>query len=449
MNLFKLLKCCIVKKRKDEDFIITDEINDAIEIIKEKQYKILFITGKAGTGKSTFLRSLKTSVLRTNAVFLAPTGVAAVNISGQTLHSFFRFPPRFLDEKDIDKSKSPRIFQKIEYVVIDECSMLKADMLDAINKSLQINRNNSLPFGGVKIILFGDLYQLPPVVDRDTEFLYKQRNYKTPYFFSSKIFKAHLNEIQIVELTKVFRQKDENYINILDDIRNCNLTNDLLNILDQQIITSPENLPEDLTILTTTNKLAKKYNDESLKNLPNPSIKYKANIQGKFKEEEWPTDEIIELKKNTKIIFIKNDSQKRWINGSIGIVKKIFDNHIVVTVNNGTYEVYPEKWEKIKYQIIGDRLTHVVVGSFQQLPVRLGWAITIHKSQGLTLDNILVDSSSKAFAPGQIYVALSRCRTLKNLYLEGAITPADIIVNNDVNKFLDYMKEKTTTHNKA
>lgn len=442
MKLLILLKNLFFKKRKNEDFIITDEIQHAIDVIKEKEFKILFITGKAGTGKSTFLRSLKNSVLRNNAVFLAPTGVAAVNISGQTLHSFFKFPPRFLDEKDIEKSKWPSIYHKIEYVVIDECSMLKADVLDAIDKSLKINRNNDLPFGGVKIILFGDLHQLPPVVDRNTEFIYKQKNYKTPYFFSSRIFKTHLNEVQIVELTRVFRQKDENYINILDDIRSYNLTNDLLNILDQQIITSKENLPDDLTILTTTNKLAKKYNDENLNNLSNPSIKYKAKIEGKFKEDEWPTDEIIEIKKNTKIIFIKNDSQKRWINGSIGIVKKIFDDRIVVKVNNNICDVYPDKWEKIKYQIIRDRLTHVVVGTFYQLPVRLGWAITIHKSQGLTLDNILVDSSSKAFAPGQIYVALSRCRNLKNLFLECAITPADIIINNDIIRFLDYMKKQ-------
>ena len=449
MELFKLIKNYFSNNEKgketaplEDDFILTDEISNAIEIIESKDFKILFITGKAGTGKSTFLKYLKNSTLRSSAVFLAPTGVAAVNIGGQTLHSFFKLPPRFIDEEDIEKSKRPGIYQKIEYIIIDECSMLKADTFDAINRSLQLNRNNSRPFGGVKIILFGDLYQLPPVMDRETDSVYKKKNYKTPYFFSSYIFKLLHEEIESVELTKVFRQNDDNYINILDDIRSYNLTNDLMSILDQKIISNGDNLPDNMTILTTTNKLAKKYNDENLKKLKHPAIKYKADIEGAFNEKDFPTDEELELKKNAKIIFIKNDPQKRWINGTIGTVWEVHHDHIVAQVKNSEYEVYPEKWEKIQYQIIDNKLSHVVVGTYRQLPVRLGWAITIHKSQGLTLDNILVDSTSKAFAPGQIYVALSRCRSFNNLFLEGAITPSDIIINDDVNRFISYMKRK-------
>ncbi len=427
------------------NFILTKELKQALDIIEKNEFAILFITGKAGTGKSTFLKYIKLNILKHNAAYLAPTGVAAVNIQGQTIHSFFKFPPRFITLDEIKKSKDSKLYQMIDFIVIDECSMLKADIFEGINQSLQISRNNNLPFGGVKVILFGDLYQLPPVVDRETAALYGKFDYKTPYFFSSKIFKKLLipnNCIKVIELTHIFRQKDENYIDILEKIRHCQTDNQLFNILDNQVVTTKSILPKNITILTTTNKLAKKYNEENLLSLSGPSHKYKAIIAGDFKETEYPTDEIIELKKGAKILFIKNDLAKRWVNGSIGFVSKLFDNYIIALINGQKVIVEMEKWEKIQYTVENGVLSYKIIGSFKQLPLRLGWAITIHKSQGLTLDNILVDTSTKAFASGQIYVALSRCRSLSDLYLQGSITNEDLLINSDVNRFIEYMKSK-------
>lgn len=442
-NLFKINPSIEIQSNGSASSIeFTNEFKRAIEIINNQNFTVLFITGKAGTGKTTLLKYLKENLLKYNSVFLAPTGVAAVNISGQTIHSFFKFPPRFIVKSDIKKSKLSLLYKAINYVIIDECSMIKADLFDAIDYSLKINRDDPTPFGGVKIIIFGDLYQLPPIVNQNEEILYQRHNYKTPYFFSSRIFKQTLSDAKIIELTHVFRQNDEEYLDILEEIRYSRSNDNLFEKINSRLILDQTNLPSNTTILTTTNNLARKHNEQFLNKINSEIMQYKGVLTGNFSENEIPGEKYLKLKKGAKVIFLRNDPAKRWINGSIGIVHKLYYEYVEVFVNNTVVEVHKEKWEKIQYVFENGTLNNFTTGTFVQLPLRLGWAITIHKSQGLTLDNILVDTSISAFASGQIYVALSRCRNFNNLFLSNPLTSTDIILNSEIELFIDYMKTK-------
>jgi ATP-dependent exoDNAse (exonuclease V) alpha subunit len=412
------------------DVDINDDFKLALDLI-DKNHNF-YITGNAGTGKSTFLKYLVENSDKNIAV-LAPTGKAAINCSGQTIHSFFSFPPALLTEDKIHKHRNPGKFKALEILVIDEVSMVRADLMDAIDTSLRINRNNWAPFGGVQMILFGDLAQLPPVV-KDAEMRdFFEHIYESPFFFSAMVF----NQItfQILEFTKIYRQQDPEFISILNKIRVGRYDGKSLEILNKRLlkINSKRGL-KDVITLTTTNNQSNLINVEKLSKLKTKEKYYEAEIMGKFPDDSLPTEQKLTLKVGAQVMMIKNDQKKRWFNGTLARIKKLHTDEIIVEINKLNYNITREAWKNIEY--VFDRITgefeEKVVGTFKQFPIRLAYAITIHKCQGMTLDKALIDLSTGAFASGQIYVALSRCKNLNGIYFRTPIKPSDIYVDHRI-----------------
>ena len=423
----------------------------------------VFLTGKAGTGKTTFLKHIKQHSIKQMAV-VAPTGVAAINAGGVTIHSFFQLPfspfiPQtrgFKKDDSLDKhqligrlkisSERRKIFQQLELLVIDEISMVRADVLDAIDAVLQHFRNNFVePFGGVQVLFIGDLLQLPPVV-KEEEWSLLSPYYETPYFFSSKVIQQKTPAF--VQLEKIYRQKDERFINVLNQVRNNELNQSGYDILHQQYNPNFQNPKEDSYItLTTHNHKADTINVEELVKLNAPIFTYKAAIEQDFSEKMFPADETLQLKLGSQVMFIKNDADKakRYYNGKIGIIESIEDEKIMVLCKGETeaIEVKKHRWENIRYSLNkqSQKLEEDVVGSFTQYPLRLAWAITIHKSQGLTFEKAIIDAG-QAFAPGQVYVALSRCTSLTGMVLLSKITTNSLSVDQ---RIIDYSAQQQNT----
>ncbi len=407
----------------------------------------IFLTGKAGTGKTTFLHKLKeTSPKR--MVVVAPTGVAAINAGGVTIHSFFQMPfgpilPGRLEtsEKSFVQKFNKRkinIIRSLDLLVIDEISMVRADLLDGIDNVLRRYKNKTLPFGGVQLLMIGDLQQLAPVV-KDDEWNLLRDDYDTIFFFSSKAFQQ--SQAISIELQHIYRQQDNAFIKILNEIREDKLSSDSIEKLKIRYKPnfSPKN-EEGYITLTTHNASANRINDERLRNVKSKTHTFEAEIRGQFHEYSFPADQFLKLKVGAQVMFIKNDSspEKRYYNGKIGIVTDIDDDLIYVKSKNeeASIAVDREMWENIKYTI-NDRSKEIeqdVAGSFIQYPLRLAWAITIHKSQGLTFDKAVIDAKA-AFAHGQTYVALSRCKTLDGLILISQISEEGIICDHTVSNF--------------
>lgn len=397
----------------------------------------IFVTGRAGTGKSTLLRYLRDNTKKRCAV-LAPTGVAAINAGGQTIHSFFKFPPRIVQKEKIHIVKDTELIKKLDLVLIDEISMVRADLLDGVDFALRLNRNRMRePFGGVQVLFFGDLYQLPPVVKGDEKTILEQK-YDSPYFIDAAVMKN--KQFAYLELESVFRQTDERFIEILSHIRNNALSDDDLAALSDQVI---ESIPrQELYItLTMTNGNANAINMTFLDNIKSQGHRFEAIITGKFKEEEYPTEQILNLKEGAQVIMLKNDQDKRWVNGTLAKIKSIKNGRIFVEISGNEYAVEKAKWEHIEYEYDKkeDKIKENIVGSFEQYPMRLAWAITVHKSQGQTFDNVFIDFESRAFAHGQAYVALSRCRTLKGVHLARPLSYCDIILDERIHAFRNRM----------
>lgn len=403
---------------------------------------ITFISGKAGTGKSTFTKNELTQ-LDGNTVFLSPTGIAALNIGGQTIHSFFNLEHGLQYPERIKASRQPQIYREINTMVIDEISMVRADLMDAVDYSLRINRQSELPFGGVKMVLIGDLYQLPPVVRAQERGEFNGGRYSNRFFFNSRVIRsAIINQLfRTIKFSEVFRQADQDFITLLEHVRNCSLNHELIRTLNERVC-NEERLDqiEDVTVLTCTNEAANQYNTDKLDSLPTYKRLYHAEVEGKFTREDFPTLPILPLKVGAKVIFIKNDPCKAWVNGTTGIVKKMDDNVIIVEIGSEECIVPKETWEKNQYRVVEGKIEKMVVGKFVQFPVKLGWALTIHKSQSLTLNNVYLDIGRGAFDSGQIYVALSRVRTIENLYLKKPITNRDLMIDAGIRKFLDYIE---------
>lgn len=407
----------------------------------------LFLTGKAGTGKTTFLKNLRSKSTK-RLVVLAPTGIAAINAGGVTIHSFFQLPLSPYvpgasfggeEQKYYRFSKVKRnIIRTMDLLVIDEISMVRADLLDAIDSVMRRYREHNKPFGGVQLLMIGDLQQLAPVI-KDEDWAMLSKYYPTPYFFSSKALNSA--SYHTVELTTVYRQQDKEFVNLLNQIRENHATDDTLKMLNRRYI--PDFVPEkdsDYIRLTTHNYPAQMINEQELSQLPSKEYVFNAEIEGDFPETSYPADVNLVLKQGAQIMFIKNDPDKRFFNGMIGEVVSLNENMIVVKGKNRgeCFNLEKSEWENSKYTLddVTKEIKETVEGVFRQYPLRLAWAITIHKSQGLTFDHAIIDVSH-SFAHGQAYVALSRCRTLEGMVLSAPLQRDAIISDSTLDTYLN------------
>ena len=411
---------------------LNDEFQHALDFI-ERQGQSAFLTGKAGTGKSTFLHYLREKTAKATVV-LAPTGVAALNVGGQTIHSFFQFPPTIVDPQSIRRRKNPKLFQKLQTLIIDEVSMVRADVMDAVDTALRIQRDNrSTPFGGVQVVLCGDLFQLPPIVrDGDMKAFFEEQ-YGGPYFFLAHVF----DELRpyFLELTTIYRQRDETFIRVLNKIREHDLDAELFALLNARVQRTGTGLQESSFItLTTTNEAALRKNQACLDQINTKLYSYPASVTGLFDPAAFPTEAVLELKRGAQVMMMKNDPEKRWVNGSLGRVSALTEKKVSVEIAGLSSDVDPETWQNIQYRYNREtnRIEEEVVGTFTQYPLRLAWAITIHKSQGQTFAKVLIDLGRGAFAHGQTYVALSRCTSLEGVVFSRPVTARDILFDQRV-----------------
>jgi ATP-dependent exoDNAse (exonuclease V) alpha subunit len=389
----------------------------------------LFVTGRAGTGKSTLLRYLGQHVAG-GAVILAPTGLAAVNVGGQTVHSFFGFPPRLIRPDDIKRSRNGRLMRRLKFLIVDEVSMVRSDLMWAIDQSLRVNRGRPRePFGGVRLLLFGDLHQLPPVIQEPEVAAHLELTYGGPFFFSVSALREGTGTV-LLELCEVFRQSDPALLQILNRIREGDAGENDLAALNRRVAPI-RTLSEGsrFVILTPTNAAAQRINLAYLDALPGEPNGYEASITGEFAEGAHPTENSLVLKPGAKVILLRNDPDKRWVNGSIARISRLAERRVWIELDGTEHEVEPASWENRRYAFdqSAQKIVETVTGSFRQLPLRLAWALTIHKSQGLTLDMVYIDLGRGSFAHGQTYVALSRCRSLEGLALARPLRTSDII----------------------
>jgi len=448
---------------KQENSTYLNEENElfslAAEIVNHTS-RNLFLTGKAGTGKTTFLKFIKENTHK-NTVVVAPTGVAAINAGGVTMHSFFQLPfvpfigegkNLFGNENFINRNSLIRnirfsnqkidLINELELLIIDEVSMLRADMVDAMDAILRhFRERKNIAFGGVQVLFIGDLYQLPPVV-ADEEWYKMKDHYESPFFFSANALRE--NPILFIELNKIYRQSEEKFIKLLNNIRNNEMSAFDVELLQERFKADKRNVPKNSITLTTHNRIADRINFTELQKLTTQSHKFKGEINGNFSENALPTEMELTLKEGAQVMFIKNDSDssKRYFNGKLATVKKITDEEIAVTLSGDGIDLIleKEKWENIRYKLNNEtqKIEEEELGSFTQYPVRLAWAITIHKSQGLTFDHAVIDAG-QSFTAGQVYVALSRCRTLNGIFLLSEIFPQS--VKND-ERIVEFSQQK-------
>ncbi len=415
---------------------LNEQFRKALDLLEHSD-KHLFITGRAGTGKSTLLAYAR-SITKKKMAILAPTGVAAVNINGQTIHSFFGFKPDITLAKVNRVSGNRRdLYKNLDTIIIDEISMVRADLLDCVDKFLRLNgKNKNASFGGIQMIFIGDLYQLPPVITGKEKNIFTEQ-YKSGYFFSAFAFQGF--DMEFIELEKIYRQKDEKFINLLNSIRNNSATPNDLALLNKRFDPYFKPDADDFYVyLTTTNDLSRQINDEHLKKIKGDACYFAGQIRGEFDSKYLPTDVSLSVKIGAQVMLLNNDSQGRWINGSIGKIIDIDDNKnggadiIAVELESGaTVEVLPYEWTIYSYAY-NPRLNILeteTVGSFSQYPLKLAWSLTIHKSQGKTFPRVIIDIGRGTFAHGQMYVALSRCISLEGLVLKKEIKKQHIFID--------------------
>jgi len=406
----------------------TAEYEAALAYLREPNGH-LFVTGRAGSGKSTLLRAIR-YLLPDDMAVLAPTGLAAINVGGQTIHSFFGLPPRLIKQDDIRRSRNGQVMRRLKFLVIDEVSMVRSDLMWAMDLALRVNRGRPRePFGGLRLVMFGDLHQLPPVVQEAEVAQHLDSEHGGPFFFSASGLKEGLGTM-LLELNQVFRQSDEGLIRVLNRIREGDVEEDdlaLLNDCVRPVRTLGEG--DAYVILTPTNAAAQRINMAYLDALPGRLHSYEAGVSGEFSANAHPTDTTLQLKVGAKVILLRNDPDRRWVNGTVARISRLNDKQVWVDVNGKEFEVEPAAWEsrRYAYDSAAEKIVETVAGTFKQFPVRLAWALTIHKAQGLTLDKVYIDLGRGTFAHGQAYVALSRCRSLEGLALARPLRPQDIL----------------------
>ena len=427
------------------DIELTDEFLAAIALMESGAN--MFITGKAGTGKSTLLRHfVEAAVEKKKAVAVtAFMGLAALNAGGVTLHSFFGFRIGVLQPHTI--KRNPRLvplLNKLDTLVIDEISMVRADIFEAINKSLQVHRKSSLPFGGVQIVLFGDPYQLSPIwanYDMDNA-AQDDLEWTNRFFFETDAYRQ--GGFTPLILSKIFRQKDMEFINALNNVREGCVTNKDITFLNSRQI--PVNA-ENMTTLASVNIVVNRINESRLQKLPGQEYTYEADMQGtfkfgmqdNFKKDRYPADVLLRLKEGARIVMLRNDPGTRWFNGTLGFIHSLTQDAVTVRIPSGLHDVQRVTWEQTQYTVdpITLDMRQDIVGTFTQFPIKLAWALTIHKAQGQSFDEVLIDLGARAaFAEGQTYVALSRCRSPEGMFLARGIVGADIKVDHRVREFM-------------
>jgi ATP-dependent DNA helicase PIF1 len=379
---------------------------------------IIFVTGGAGTGKSTFIHELRARFPERNSVVLAPTGVAALNAGGQTIHSFCKLPLRPITPEDIREIEDAEVVEHLDLLIVDEISMVRADILDGLELFLRKNRKSAVPFGGVQIVFVGDLFQLPPVVTpQDEPFL--AGRYPSPHFF----WAISLRGLKFVpiELQIVYRQRDPTFAGLLRKLRERQDVREVLAEINKQCVGRPQSGQH--LILVPTRKAAAAENERRLEELPGPAFTFDATVAGTFASEgddRLPAPRRLVVKKGAQLMFTRNDSERRWVNGTLGIAAEVRSDRIRVRLENGeTHEVEPVEWQNLHYAWDEEekRIVEEILGTFVQYPLMPAWSVTIHKAQGLTLSRVVVDFGRGAFAEGQVYVALSRCQTMEGLSL--------------------------------
>jgi ATP-dependent DNA helicase PIF1 len=425
--------------------VLSEEQRAVFDYIENTRDNVL-VTGRAGTGKSTLLNHLAWHSEK-QLVVCAPTGVAALNVGGQTIHSLFKLPIGVIADRDLDQDPAlRRLLGAIETLVIDEVSMVNADLLDAVDRALRQARARPEPFGGVQVVLFGDPFQLAPVPGDPDERAYFADHYRSMWFFDAKVWNE--TDLGVVELRDIHRQSDPEFKAMLTAVRHGRVTAEIAHSLNTA---GARPVPDESPItLATRNDSVNRINGKSLAALPGKIQASSAEISGDFGGRTFPAEERLELKRGAQVMFLRNDPDGRWVNGTIGTVGRIKDT-VSVEVDGETFEVFPATWERHRYSYSSatKSLKRDVVAEFTQFPLRLAWAVTIHKSQGKTYDAAVVDLGTRVFSAGQTYVALSRLTSLEGLYLSRPLRPSDIIVDRDVVRFLTEVKRVALTRPSA
>ena len=438
----------MAKTIPSENYQITEEIREILNLVKSSEGNVIFVTGSAGTGKSTLISILKQEINK-KMVIVAPTGVAAINSGGQTIHSFFSLAPRPQPKAKKILGAAGKVIKEMEVLIIDEVSMVRADLIDAVADSIRINTGNSPqggPFAGKTIILIGDLHQLPPIVKtRAEERLFTER-YKTPYFYGAESLRLIEPNPIMKKLTKMFRHKDQNFIDLLNNIR---VGRDLKNAVStlNKCCYKNSDTSEPILTLTSYNVTADQINQSRLENIDEPVCTYEATFEGDWKnlkreDRQLPAPRKLDLKRGAQVMFLKNSSG--WVNGTIGKIAELGKHSVTVKLESESSKrnvvVYRETWEKLKYtwDKKNRKIKTDVVGAYTQLPFRLAWAVTIHKAQGLTLERVTIDLSPGAFERGQTYVALSRCKTMEGISLTRPLYVGDIKLDESIIKFYSH-----------
>lgn len=431
-----------------------------LQLIRDSSDSI-FLTGKAGTGKSTLLRYIHEHTTKTH-VLLASTGIAALNIGGQTLHSFFRLPFRPLPPDDPDfqrehifktlryNEEHRKLIRSLELIIIDEISMVRADVIDAIDKILRAYTGHpTLAFGGVQMLFVGDLYQLEPVVTSEDKGIL-DRFYRSYYFFSARVFQSQdydRGHLLGIELRKVYRQEEATFVSVLDRVRSGTMTHQDLDLLNSRVASSKQEQDDDLVITLATRRVqVANINEERLRQIKGKTYRISGEVEGEFPKTSLPTEEELVLKKGAQVMLLTNDREKRWANGTIAVIDKIDleQEKIYVRLEHGEVHALERNvWENNRYTFNEEegKVETETIGMFKQYPLRLAWAITIHKSQGLTFDKVIIDFTDRVFAGGQAYVALSRCRSLEGMRLTSPLYMRDVIVRAEVTRYYSQMND--------